>query len=191
MPTSPSDLFTVRRQRLLDLLRTLSYRKGDVVLASGRKSDFYIDCRQTVLTAEGHFLVGFLFNHLIEERAPGALAVGGISVGADPLASATSLMSQFGPRARNAFYIRKEPKQHGTGQWLEGTASLVQGMPVVILEDVITTGGSTLKAISRAREWGLEVVHVVALVDRQEDGGAEAVRAEAPLVALFSREDFR
>lgn len=191
MPTPPADLYAVRRQRLLDLLKALSYRKGEVTLASGRKSDFYIDCRQTVLTAEGHFLVGYLFNRIIEERAPEALAVGGISVGADPLASATSLMSQFGLRARNAFYIRKEPKQHGTGQWLEGTASLRPGMPVVIVEDVITTGGSTLRAIARAREWGLEVVQVVALVDRQEDGGAEAVAAEAPLTAIFAREDFR
>ena len=162
-----------------------------MVLASGRRSSFYVDCRQTVLTAEGHFLVGTLFNQVIAERAPEALAVGGISVGADPLASATSLMSQFGPRPLNAFYIRKEPKKHGTSQWIEGTASLAPDMPVVMVEDVITTGGSTLRAVERARDFGLDVVLAVALVDRQEDGGAEAVSAEVELVQLFLREDFQ
>ncbi len=186
-----STLYERRRLRLLELLRTLSFREGEITLASGKKSDFYIDCRQTVLTAEGHFLVGTLFMQQVMEHAPSAQAVGGISVGADPLASATSLMSSFGPQPLNAFYIRKEPKGHGTGQWIEGTASLQQGMPVVIVEDVITTGGSTLRAVQRAREFGLDVVHAVALVDRQEEGGAEAVAAEVPLTRLFTREDFR
>jgi orotate phosphoribosyltransferase len=185
------ELFQSRRLRLLELLRELSYQERDVVLASGRRSTFYVDCRQTVLTAEGHFLVGYLFNDIIARAAPEARAVGGISVGADPLASATSLMSQFGGRPLNAFYIRKEPKQHGTSQWIEGTASLAPDMPVVVVEDVITTGGSTLRAVQRAREHGLRVVHAVALVDRQEDGGAEAVAAEVPLTAVFSQEDFR
>jgi orotate phosphoribosyltransferase len=187
----PQDLFQHRRLRLLELLRELSYQERDVVLASGRKSTFYVDCRQTVLTAEGHFLVGSLFNHIIAGEAPEAQAVGGISVGADPLASATSLMSQFGTRILNAFYIRKEPKKHGTSQWIEGTASLAPDMPVVVVEDVITTGGSTLRAVERARDFGLRVVHAIALVDRQEDGGAEAVAAEVPLTAIFRQEDFR
>jgi len=187
----PQELFENRRQRLLELLRELSYQERDVLLASGRRSNFYVDCRQTVLTAEGHFLVGFLFNHIIAAKAPEAQAVGGISVGADPLASATSLMSQFGSRILNAFYIRKEPKKHGTSQWLECTASLAPDMPVVVVEDVITTGGSTLRAVERARDFGLQVVHAIALVDRQEDGGAEAVAAEVELTALFRQEDFR
>ncbi len=187
----PQDLFQNRRTRLLELLRDLSYQERDVVLASGRRSNFYVDCRQTVLTAEGHFLVGTLFNHIIAAKAPEAQAVGGISVGADPLASATSLMSQFGSQILNAFYIRKEPKKHGTSQWLEGTASLAPDMPVVVVEDVITTGGSTLRAVERAREFGLNVVHAIALVDRQEDGGAEAVAAEVGLTAMFRQEDFR
>ncbi len=184
-------LLESRRLRLLELLQELSYQERDVVLASGKHSDFYVDCRQTVLTAEGHFLVGSIFNSIIAERAPEARAVGGISVGADPLASATSLMSQFGAQVLNAFYIRKEPKGHGTSQWIEGTASLAPAMPVVVVEDVITTGGSTLRAVERARDFGLDVVHAVALVDRQEDGGAEAVAAEVPLTTVFRREDFR
>jgi orotate phosphoribosyltransferase len=187
----PQDLFQNRRDRLLELLRELSYQERDVVLASGRRSNFYVDCRQTVLTAEGHFLVGSLFSHIIATKAPEALAVGGISVGADPLASATSLMSQFGSQILNAFYIRKEPKKHGTSQWLEGTASLAPDMPVVVVEDVITTGGSTLRAVERARDFGLRVVHAIALVDRQEDGGAEAVAAEVELTSVFRQEDFR
>jgi len=187
----PQDLFQNRRLRLLDLLRDLSYQERDVVLTSGRRSSFYVDCRQTVLTAEGHFLVGSLFNHIIGTEAPEARAVGGISVGADPLASATSLMSQFGSRVLNAFYIRKEPKKHGTSQWIEGTASLAPDMPVVVVEDVITSGGSTLRAVERARDFGLRVVCAIALVDRQEDGGAEAVAAEVPLTAVFRQEDFR
>lgn len=181
----------IRRDRLLQLLKRLSYREGEITLASGRKSDFYIDCRQAVLTAEGHYLVGWLFYQTILEVAAGAEAVGGISVGADPLASATALMSNFGPHPLNAFYIRKQPKGHGTGQWIEGTASLRQGMDVVVVEDVITTGGSTLRAIERAEQWGLTVAHVVALVDRQEEGGAAAVSARAPLSCLYRREDFR
>jgi len=181
----------LRRERLLHLLRRLAYKEGEVTLASGRKSDFYIDCRQAVLTAEGHFLVGVLFCQAIMEHAPEAEAVGGISVGADPLASATALMSNFGPRLLNAFYIRKQPKGHGTGQWIEGTASLRKGMDVVVVEDVITTGGSTLRAIDRAEAWGLRVARVVALVDRQEQGGAAAVSARAPLTCMFRREDFR
>jgi orotate phosphoribosyltransferase len=184
------EIVAVRRERLRQLLVRLSYEERDVVLASGRRSNFYIDCRQTVLTGEGHFLVGFLLNYLIGQAAPEVRAVGGISVGADPLASATALMSQFGPRPLDAFYIRKEPKGHGTGQWIEGTKSLAPGMPVAILEDVVTTGASTLKAVDRAREHGLQVVHAFALVDRQEDGGAETVRAQVPLTALFVREDF-
>ncbi len=179
-----------RRERLAQLLRERSYREGEITLASGKKSDFYIDCRQTVLTGEGHFLVGYLFCALIAEAAPAARAVGGISVGADPLASATALMSTFGPQPLDAFYIRKEPKTHGTAQWLEGTASLASEMKVVIVEDVITTGGSTLRAIERARAWGLDVIHTIALVDRREEGGAEAVRQQSPLTCVFTREDF-
>jgi orotate phosphoribosyltransferase len=112
-------------------------------------------------------------------------------VGADPLASATALMSQFGPRPLNAFYIRKEPKGHGTGQWIEGTKSLAPGMPVAILEDVVTTGASTLRAVERAREFGLHVMAAFALVDRLEDEGADQVRAVLPLHTLFTRRDFQ
>jgi orotate phosphoribosyltransferase len=188
-PRTDNPVFAAQRGRLLALLADRSFQEREVTLASGKKSNFYIDCKQVSLGAEGHFLVGQLFRAIIDDVAPTAEAVGGLTLGADPLVSATSLMSFLAGRPLAGFLVRKEPKGHGTGQWLEGTSYLRPGMPVVILEDVVTTGGSTLKAIERARAAELDVVHVVALVDRLE-GGREAVTAEAPLTSLFSRTDF-
>ena len=180
--------FATKRGRLLELLRTRAFQEREVVLSSGLKSNFYIDCKQVSLDAEGAALIGELFHLVIEEIAPRAVAVGGLTMGADPLATATSLLSfQLGhPRA--AFLVRKEPKGHGTNQWVEST-KLAPGAPVVILEDVITTGASTLRAIERSRAAGLEVLCAVGLVDRLE-GGREAVVAETPLTTLFTRRDF-
>jgi orotate phosphoribosyltransferase len=180
--------FATKRGRLLELLRTRSFQEREVVLSSGLKSNFYIDCKQVSLDAEGAALIGELFHLVIEEIAPTAVAIGGLTMGADPLATATSLLSfQLGnPRA--AFLVRKEPKGHGTGQWVEST-KLPAGAPVVILEDVITTGASTLRAIERSRAAGLQVLCALGLVDRLE-GGREAVEAETPLTTLFTRRDF-
>ena len=175
--------------RLLELLRELAYERREVTLASGRKSNFYIDTKQVSLTAEGHFLIGTLMRAAVVALAPSAEAVGGMTMGADPLSSATSMASYLAGAPLAAFYVRKEPKGHGTGQWLEGKKSLRPGMPVVVLEDVVTTGGSTLKAIERVRSAELEVLQVISLVDRQE-GGRENVEAEAPFTSLFVREDF-
>ncbi len=186
---SGKDLFERHRTRLGELLKTLAYEQREVVLASGRKSNFYIDCKQAVLGAEGHFLVGSLFGRILQDTAPEVEAVGGLTMGADPLASAVSTMSYLSGRPLQAFYVRKEPKGHGTGQWLEGIKSLRAGMPVAILEDVVTSGGSALKAIVRAREFGLKVSLILGLVDREE-GGREALEAEAPLVTLFRKRDF-
>jgi orotate phosphoribosyltransferase len=163
--------FERQRARLLELLRARSFERRAVTLSSGKTSDFYIDSKQTVLSAEGHFLVGHLFCALIEDRVPKVEAVGGLTLGADPLASATSLVSFLLGRPLAAFYVRKEPKGHGTGQYIEGARHLRAGAPVAIVEDVITTGASTLKAIERARLHPFEVVH-------------------APVTALFTRRDF-
>lgn len=182
--------FAENRTRLLGLMQRLSYERRPVTLSSGRPSDFYIDSKQAVLTAEGHFLVGQLLFSLLEQLAPTAEAIGGLTMGADPLASATALVSHLAGRPRAAFYVRKEPKGHGTANWIEGTKSLRPGMPVVILEDVITTGASALKAIERARLFGLEVIQVFALVDRDEEGGRAAIEREAPVTSLFVRSDF-
>ena len=178
------------RARLLELLTRQSFERRKVTLASGRESDFYIDCKRTSLTAEGHTLIGRLFFAAIRAECPGALGVGGLTMGADPLASAVSLTSWLAGQPLDAFLVRKEAKGHGTGQWIERPASLTQGAPVVILEDVVTTGGSTLKAIERAQEANLQVLRVFTLVDRLE-GGREAIEAAGHQVtALYTRKDF-
>lgn len=180
--------FATKRARLLDLLRTHSFQEREVTLSSGLKSNFYIDCKQVSFDAEGAALIGELFHALIEEIAPAAVAVGGLTLGADPLATATSILGFQAGKPRQTFIVRKEPKGHGTNQWVEST-KLPAGAKVVILEDVVTTGASTLKAIERARLAGFEVLHAVGLVDRLE-GGREAVEAQCPLTTLFTRKDF-
>ena len=168
----PAELADDRR-RFLSILKEKSYEKRKVILSSGRESDFYIDCRQTTLDAEGALLTGRLFCAMLEagERPE---AVGGITLGADPIVTAVSLTSLLRGWPIPAFIIRKEPKKHGTAQWIEGTKNLKEGMRVAILEDVVTTGASTLKAIERAALSGLVVTRVLCLVDRNE-GGADAV----------------
>jgi len=177
-----------KRDRLLELLRRDAFQEREVVLSSGRTSNFYIDCKRVSLDAEGACLIGELFHQVIEQVAPDAVAVGGLTLGADPLATATSLVSFQRGRPRAAFIVRKEPKGHGTNQWLE-TTKLAPGARVVVLEDVVTTGASTLRAIERVRLAGLEVAHAIGLVDRLE-GGREAVARELPLTTLFTRRDF-
>ena len=178
------------RQRLLELLRRLSFERRAVVLSSGRTSDFYIDCKRTALTAQGHFLIGRLLYARLRALPTRVLAAGGLTLGADPLASAVSYTSYLAGDEVHAFLVRKEPKGHGTFAWLEGRSVLAEGDPVVILEDVVTTGASTLKAIERAQAEGLKVVGVIALVDRLE-GGREAIEAKGfHLEALFTRRDF-
>lgn len=177
-----------KRARLLELLRVRAFAEREVTLSSGLKSNFYIDCKQVSLHAEGASLIGALFHLIIEDVAPDAVAVGGLTLGADPLATATSVLSYQAGRPRDAFIVRKEPKGHGTNQWVE-SAGLPSGAKVVILEDVVTTGASTLRAVERSRQAGLTVLHAVGLVDRLE-GGREAVTAEVPLTTLFTRRDF-
>ena len=179
------------RERLLELLTRLAYEKRKVVLSSGRESDFYIDTKQASLTAEGHVLVGRLVMAEIRAHFPQARAVGGMTMGADPIASAAALTSFLeAPPGIPAFYVRKEPKGHGTAQWLEGKKSIPPGAAVAVVEDVVTTGASTLKAVERVRSEGFSVLGVVALVDREE-GGKQAVEAAGvPLRALFRRSDF-
>ncbi len=178
------------RERLLDLLQEKSYRKGKVILASGKESDFYIDCRPVTLHPEGAYLVGkLLFERLRDVPGP-ILGVGGLTMGADPIATAVSLTSYLEGKPMAAFIIRKEAKKHGRGLWVEGIANLPEGTPVAIVEDVVTTGGSTIKAIERALEEGLKVAKVLALVDREE-GGRENLRSRGyELESLFTRRDF-
>jgi len=180
------------RRRLLNLLIRLSLKRGEIVLSSGKESDFYIDCKKTTLTAEGHYLIGRLFLDAIKEHAPLAEGVGGLTLGADPIASAVSLTSYLlDEEPISAFIIRKEPKRHGTEQWIEGRSPfLPDGTLVVIVEDVVTTGASILKAIERAEAEGLKVVHTFVLVDRLE-GGRETIESKGyGFTALYTKKDF-
>jgi orotate phosphoribosyltransferase len=184
------------RDRLLELLRTRCFARRRVILASGRESDFFIDCKQAVLLAEGHALIGELMLEAALALPTPPAAVAGVELGGCSLASAVALVSfQHGIRTGrgiglDAVYVRKQAKEHGSQRQLEGDVGLQPNEPVVVLEDVITTGGSTLRAIERLRERGLSVAGVVAIVDRLE-GGAENVRAAGvPLIALYTRHDF-
>jgi orotate phosphoribosyltransferase len=178
------------RERLITLLRQNALRLGRIRLSSGKESDFYLDCKQVSLDPEGLAILGRLLLAEIDRLERPVVAAGGLTLGADPLAAAVALTSQLAGRPVAAFLVRKEPKAHGTAQWIEGTRALVPGAPVVILEDVLTTGASTLRAIERAREAGLAVVGVVAVVDREE-GGRERIEREAgvPVRALVRRGD--
>jgi len=179
---------TSDRKRFLAILKEKSYEKRKVTLSSGRESDFYIDCKQTTLTAEGAVLCGRLFYEMLE-KGEWPEAVGGITLGADPIVTAVSLTSALRGRPIPAFIIRKEPKKHGTAQWVEGTKNLREGMKVAIVEDVVTTGASTLRAIERAEDAGLSVSRVLAIVDRNE-GGAETIAGKGyRLEAMFLKED--
>ena len=132
------------RGRLLDLLRALSFERRKVILASGKESDFYVDCKRTALTAEGHVLIGRLMFDRVRRLRPLVRGVGGLTLGADPLASAIALTSSLEGEPVDAFIVRKEPKGHGTGQWIEGRKTIPDGSRVAVLEDVVTTGGSAL-----------------------------------------------
>jgi orotate phosphoribosyltransferase len=178
-----------KRARFVDILRERSFEQKRVVLASGRESDFFIDCKQTILTAEGHALAGELLFDLLAEL-PECDAVGGVELGGCPLASAVSLVSFQRGRPLPALYVRKERKDHGSAKLVEGDKSLFPGIRVALLEDVITTGGSSLRAVEALKTVGATVVGIAALVDRLE-GGAEAIRAAGvPLVSLANRRDF-
>ena len=178
-----------KRARLIELLRQLSFERRRVILASGRESDFFIDCKQTILTAEGHALVGELMFQALDDL-PTCDAVGGVELGGCPLASAVSLVSFQKGRPLTGFYVRKQRKDHGTAKLVEGDKSLKPGTRIALLEDVVTTGGSSLKAVETLKEAGAVVVGIIALVDRLE-GGSETIReAGLPLLTLSTRADF-
>ena len=178
------------KERLLALLKEKSYERGEFLLSSGMESDFYIDGKQTTLCAEGSFLIGKTFYQMIRGSEIFIEGIGGLTLGADPIVTAVSLVSYMERNPIHAFIIRKEPKKHGKSAWVEGGGNLDRGAKVAIVDDVVTTAASTLKAIRRAEEEGYVVVKVMALVDREE-GGAENLRREGyELEALYTRKDF-
>lgn len=180
------------REQLLQLLAEKSFRLGNFTLSSGGTSDYYIDCRLTTLDAHGARLTGEAVCQEIEKQNWPAEAIGGLTMGADPIVVATSVISAQQGKPINGFLVRKAEKTHGTGQRIEGFRE--KSARVAIVDDVCTTGASTIQAIEAAREYGFEVVGVLCLVEREEAGGranVEKAAAPAPFIALFTANDVR
>jgi len=176
------------RQKLLSTLAYKSFRLGEFKLSSGGTSDYYIDCRTTTLDAKAARLTGEVFIEEIRHRGWKPQAIGGLTMGADPIVVAVSVVSG----ELHGFLVRKADKPHGTGQRIEGFRE--QGARVVIVDDVCTTGASTIQAIEAAREFGFEVVGVMCLVEREEAGGrpnVEKAAAPAPFVSIFTANEVR
>ena len=176
------------RQDLLRLLAYKSFRLGEFKLSSGGTSDYYIDCRTTTLDAKGSRLTGEVFSDEIRQRGWKPHAIGGLTMGADPIVTAVSVVSG----ELHGFLVRKAEKQHGTGERIEGFRE--KGARVVIVDDVCTTGASTVQAIEAAREFGFQVVGVMCLVEREEAKGRTSVEkaaAPSPFVSIFTARDVR
>jgi orotate phosphoribosyltransferase len=179
---------SIARQELLKLLAQRSFRLGDFQLSSGSTSDYYIDCRTTTLDARGARLVGEVFFDEIREQGWEAAAIGGLTMGADPIVVAVAVTSG----TLHGFLVRKAEKEHGTSQRIEGFRE--KGAPVVIVDDVCTTGSSTVQAIEAAREYGFEVVGVMCLVERQDAHGrpnVEKAAAPANFISIFTATEVR
>lgn len=172
------------RQHLVELLSRRSVIRGDFVLASGRSSPYYIDARRTTMAGEGQSLIGRLGLDVLRTRGWIPRSVGGLTLGADPVAYAIAHAAQLAGHPLDAFSVRKQAKTHGAGKRIEGC--LEPGDPVVIVEDVITTGRSALDAIAAVREVGATVLGVLAIVDREEGGRAEIESAGVPVAALVA-----
>lgn len=164
------------RSELIKLIRKLSYREGDFTLASGKKSKFYIDLKVTTLHPQGAALIGKLAIDLIREKKLGVKGVGGLTLGADPLVTAVGIAGLEQGLILPALIVRKEAKDHGTSKYIEGVENVWAPGPVLVLEDVTTTGGSALTAVERLREMGYQIAGVLTVVDR-EQGGAEKFAA--------------
>ncbi|HET7442284.1 MAG TPA: orotate phosphoribosyltransferase [Terriglobales bacterium] len=176
------------RQELLRLLAQKSFRLGDFKLSSGASSDYYIDCRTTTLDAKGARLTGQVFLEEIHRRGWKPQAIGGLTLGADPIVVAATVVSGD----LSGFLVRKAEKQHGTAQRIEGFRE--KGARVVIVDDVCTTGASTIQAIEAAREFGFQIVGAMCLVEREEARGRPGVEnaaAPAPFVSIFTATDVR
>ncbi len=175
------------RERLKQILLEKSYRKGTFTLTSGKTSDFYIDGKQTTLSAEGAYLCGKLLFELIKNNETPIDAVGGMTLGADPLVTAASIVSHLENSPIPAFIVRKEAKGHGTGNYIEGLKNIPEGATVALVEDVVTTGGTLLKVIDRVESAGFKVGLVVTVVERQEGGEQILADAGYPLKAIFTK----
>ena len=157
------------KEELLELLKKYAYKKGDYTLSSGKTTDHYVNCKPVTLTGRGLTLSSVILLSAIEEDCR---AIGGLTLGADPLVSGMAVVSGLDRAPMDALIVRKEAKGHGTGAWIEGP-DLPEGTKVTVIEDVITTGGSAIQAVKRLRDAGYKVDRVVSIVDRQENGEAD------------------
>jgi orotate phosphoribosyltransferase len=189
---------TDHRTSLLHLLARISFKLGDFTLSSGAKSDYYIDCRLTTLHAEGGRLTGLAILDLLHEYKLKPAAVGGLTMGADPIVSNVATASAWRAQKHHdaplihGFLVRKAEKSHGTGRRIEGF--LEKGAPAIIVDDVCTTGASTIAAIEAAKDAGMNVIAAICLVEREEAKGRPAVEAAcegAPFLRLFTAHDVR
>ena len=170
------------KEELLELLKKDAYKKGEFTLSSGKTSEHYVNCKPVTLSGRGLTLASLLMFMYVETDV-----VAGLTLGADPLVSGVSLVSALDRRLVNGLIVRKEAKGHGTQAWIEGPLPK-EGTKITVLEDVITTGGSAIKAVKRLRDAGYEVNRVISIVDRQEDGEADTAMklAGLELISLFT-----
>ena len=176
------------KQTLIELVRHRALKFGDFTLASGKKATYYLDGKQVTLDSSGAKLVAEGILDLLADNLPMPEAVGGMSIGADPITAAVITMAGVRGIAMAGFLVRKEPKGHGTNRYVEGP--VMPGQRVVIVEDVVTTGGSSLEAIARVEEFGLKVARVVTIIDRLEGGQAAFTARGYPLSSLLTIRDF-
>ena len=175
------------KEELLTLLKENAYKKGEFTLSSGKTSEHYVNCKPVTLSGRGLTLASIM---LLEHVEKDSVAVAGLTLGADPLVSGVAVVSGLDKRLLNALIVRKEAKGHGTQAWIEGP-TLPEGSKVTVLEDVITTGGSSIKAVEKLRDIGFKVDRIVSIVDRQEDGEADRnmTAAHVDLYSLFSLDE--
>ena len=187
MADLPSADLNTLRIALLDLICTAAYKEGDFTLSSGKKSDYYINGKQVTLHAQGGVMVARL---LLDMLPPDTVGVGGLTLGADPMVSAVSIVGAYENKPITPLIIRKEAKGHGTRAYIEGP-TLPEGSPIVILEDVVTTGASALKAVERLRAAGYVVNDILSLVDRQQGGRELYDREGLNFQSVFTIEEIR
>lgn len=180
------------RERLLNIIATQSFRLGDFTLSSGLKSDYYIDCRTATLDAYGAALTGQVFFDLLRQQNWNPQAIGGLTLGADPIVTAVTVIAGQAQMPIHGFLVRKAEKAHGMGQRIEGFQQ--KGAKVVIVDDVCTTGSSTIQAIEAARAFGFTVVGAACLVEREEAGGRASVEqaaSPAPFIPIFQSSEIK
>ena len=171
------------KEELLLMLKEKAYRKGEFKLSSGKTSEHYVNCKPVTLTGRGLTLISVMMLEYVETPV-----VAGLTLGADPLVSGVAVCSALDKKLIDALIVRKEPKGHGTGAWIEGP-EFPKGTKVTVLEDVVTTGGSSIKAVEKLRDAGYEVNRIVTIIDRQEGGERAIIDAGLELKSLFTIDD--